>query len=94
MKIVNFQWFSVAKDGRNDTSDTTQFVGFVARIYMGFNITQEFAALMAMKGTTVCAHLYAYAHKALQSMRISMHNLGGLYSKMADQQRYDDYNRS
>jgi hypothetical protein len=56
MKIANFQWFSVAQDGRNDTSDTTQLAVFVARIYMGFNITQEFVSLTAMKGTTVCAH--------------------------------------
>jgi hypothetical protein len=52
MKTVNFQWFSAATDGRNDMSDTMQFV-FVRGIYTEVNTTEKFIALMPMKGTTV-----------------------------------------
>jgi hypothetical protein len=45
---------------------------------MEFNITEEFAALMSMKGTTAdAADLYEEARKALQSLDIRMQKLFG-----------------
>jgi hypothetical protein len=45
---------------------------------MEFNITEELAAFMRMKGTTTGADLCEYAKKVLQSLHIPIQKLSGL----------------
>jgi hypothetical protein len=56
MKAASFQWFSIAMYKSIHVSDTVQLAVFT-QINMEFNITEESAALMPMKGTTTCADL-------------------------------------
>jgi hypothetical protein len=58
MKVVNIHWYSARMDDRTHVRDSTELEIFFRRIDMLFNITEELAALMPMKGTTTGADMY------------------------------------
>jgi galactitol-specific phosphotransferase system IIB component len=77
-KAANFQWFSEAMDESTDVSDTAQLALFVRGIDNEFNVTEELACLMAMKGTTTSEDLNDKIKKVLQKLNVRILKLVGV----------------
>jgi len=67
VKVADFQWFSIAMYKSIHVSDTVQLAVFT-QINMEFNITEESAVLMPVKGATTAADLYEEVKKGLQNL--------------------------
>jgi hypothetical protein len=63
-------------DESTDVSDTAQKLAiFVRGIDNGFNVTEELAGLMAVKGTTTSKDLHGEIKKVLQKLNIPVQKL-------------------
>jgi aspartokinase-like uncharacterized kinase len=61
-------------DESTDVSDTAQLAIFVRGIDNEFNVTEELAGLMAMKGMTTSEYLHDEIKKVLQNLIFQFRN--------------------
>ena len=78
IKISELQFISLALDESTDISDTVQLAVFIRGVDIKFNITEEFAYLAPMKGTTTGKDLYQELKEVMKKLNIPMEKISGI----------------
>jgi hypothetical protein len=74
-----FIYYSVALDESTDVSDTAQLAVFLRGVDNNLIVTEEFAGLVPMKGTTTGADVFGSLKDLLNNLKLDFKNLSGNY---------------
>lgn len=79
-RVSIFKFYSLAMDESTDVKNTAQLAIFIRGIDCNFQITEEMAALVPMKGTTTGKDLMEAVVTCMKDLGLSFANMSGLTS--------------
>ena len=77
-KARNLLWYSLALDESTDLSSTSQLLVFIRGINLDFQITEEFASVCRMHGTTTGKDIFMEVQNTLQDCSLQWNQLRGV----------------
>ena len=78
MRARNFTFYSVALDESTDIKDISQLAVFLRGVDNNFNVTEEFAGLVPMKGTTTGVDIFRALEELLSLLGLGLENISGI----------------